>query len=230
MGVDPNWGLAGGNNALGMFQQGAQLGNQIVQQREQAEYRNALLADRQAQAQQRQAEFAAQQEDRAGKQQEAQVGKVKTMARLLSRAKDPATYAQSRAAAAQLGFDVAAIPEQYDPNWVAQQSMIVQAYQDGNGEAFSTAGKIAMDEGLQPGTPEFGQRVNQIWTAENSKSFATSPGGGVATVDPAGQARFVIQPNPGDASAGAPVGGDDDEWEVVQPGGAGGNASGGFPG
>lgn len=44
MGVDPNWGLAGGNNALASFQTGMQLGNHMREQKEKRQERNALAA------------------------------------------------------------------------------------------------------------------------------------------------------------------------------------------
>ena len=172
MGVDINWGLGQGNNALGMFQQGAQIGGQIRQQREQTEYRNALLEDRKAQTQQRQAEFAREGEDRAAKQAKDHQGQVVTMAKLLTLAKKNPQAAIG--AAKQLGMDTSMVPPIDSPdfqNWVDQQSLIVQAYQNGGGEALSTAGKQATDMGYKPGTPEFNQAVREIWTAGESKPY-----------------------------------------------------------
>lgn len=44
MGVDPNWSLSKGNNALTMFQTGAKIGDQIRQSREKGELRKAVAA------------------------------------------------------------------------------------------------------------------------------------------------------------------------------------------
>ena len=217
MGVDINWGLGQGNNALQMFQQGAQMGNQLAQRREQADYRKQ-------QGERQDAAFAAQQEDRAAKQQEDSRGQIVKMGKLLAHAKDPVTYAQSRAAAQQLGFDISAIPEQFDPNWVAQQQMIVQAYQDGGAEKMSATAQELVDAGYQPGTPEFNTQMRNRISAQDSKPFNVGPGEGRYDIDPAtGQPRTIIAPyGAAPPSAGSS---DDDEWEVVP-----GNGTGGFPG
>ncbi len=231
MGVDPNWSLGQGNNALAMFQQGAQIGSQIAQRKEQSEYRKQQLELQKQQGARQDAEFAASQEERANKEQEAQRGKIVTMGKLLSRAKDPVTYAQSRAAAQQLGFDVAAIPEQYDPNWVAQQSMIVQAYQDGGAEKMSNTARELADAGYQPGTPEFNQQMRNRLAAQDSKPFNVGPGEGRYDIDPTtGQPRTIIAPY--GATQGAGGGGavppPPPGFKLDNPGGAGGNASGTF--
>ncbi len=127
-----NWDLARQpniiGNALGAFQAGRQ-------DREQAEQRNALIADRQAQTKQREAEFAVEQEDRATKQSDAMRAKTAQMARLFAHAeKGPEQWEQAKAAATQLGFDVSAIPQQFDPNWAAQQRLIVEAYGKDGGQ------------------------------------------------------------------------------------------------
>ncbi len=229
MGVDINWGLAGQNNALGMFQQGAQMGSQIRQQREQSEQRNALLELRKQEGAREDAQFAASQEDRAAKQQGEVRSKAQQMARLFKHAaKGPQQWEQAKAAAAQLGFDVSGIPAQFDPDWAAQQSLIVQAFEKDGGQALSTYGKIATDEGKNPGTPEFAQRVSELYRNDQSKVISTQAGGAAGVYNPDDGYKPLIVPNDGSQQFGAPVGADDDEWEVVGSGGAGGDASGGF--
>ena len=246
MGVDINWGLGQGNNALAMFQQGAQMGGQIRQQREQTEQRNALLDLRKQENEREQQTFAQGQEDRATKQQEAQRGKIVTMGKLLSRAKDPVSYAQSRAAAQQLGFDVASIPEQYDPNWVAQQSMIVQAYQDGGAEKFTETAREVMELGFDLNTPEGKNAYRQRLAAKDSKPFNVGPGEGRYDIDPTtGQPRTIIAPygapQGGGGNGGPPPGAVEDgyrfrggnpadpsAWEPVGQGGPAAPAGAGF--
>ncbi len=217
MGVDINWSLGRGNDALGFFQAGSSLVGGAMDRRDERE-RNAqemALKER---------EQAGRDADRADKQQGRERDEIGLMAKLLNHAKDETTYQQALGAGRQYGLPVDGAPANYDPAWVDQQRMIVQSFQKDGGQAVSAAGKIAMDEGLQPGTPEFSARVTQIYTAEQTKTIPYQAGGGVAGYNPVtGQTNSIIQPNPGDQPTGGAV--DDDEWEVVP-----GNGTNGFPG
>lgn len=204
MGVDIQWGLGGGNNALALFQQGAQMGQQVAARRDQKEQQNALLQLRQKELD---ATISERQQTRADKTREDHQKDIPILGRLLDHATDETSYQQARAAAASYGIDLTGVPPSYDPQWVEQQKMLLQAVQTPAGQqALSAAGKQAMDEGLQPGTPQFGQRVHDIWSTEQNRLIATQPGGGVAQYNQAtGQTQFVIQPNDGSHQVGAPA-------------------------
>ena len=108
--------------------------------------------------------------------------------------------------------------------------------------------KIAIDRGLQPGTPQFSDFVTQAWQADQGKIIATQPGGGVAQFNPVtGRTEMVIVPNTGGYAPGAPVnagGGVQEGATATNPqtgekiqfrggqwvpmGGGSGNATGGF--
>jgi len=166
---------------------------------------------------------------------------LQTVGKLLEGVSDEATFQNARAMAQQNGIDLSRVPQNYDPAWVNGQRQFIQAMKDPKAlEAFSAAGKQAMDENLKPGTPEFAARVNEIWRAGERKIVATQAGGGVAEIDPITGAKMVIMPNTGGYNPGTPVtapsskktiGGKTyekrgDQWFEV--GGGSGNATGGF--
>lgn len=180
--MDINWGLAaGGNNALATFQYGAQLGQQMTARRDQREQQNALLQMRQQEASEHAADRAATLADRqagaAEKAQTRQRNDLPILDRLLTHATDETTYQQAKAAAERYGIDVSQAPPNFDPAWVQQQHQLVQAVQDpAKRDALSTAGKVAADMGLQPGTPEYTQAVHDIWVAGESKPYTGGRG------------------------------------------------------
>lgn len=141
------------------------------------------------------------------KQREAiRTGAVET-AKLLEPVTDEASYQQARQVAARLGMNVSNIPPNYDPAWVQEQKLITRFMAE-KPEALSTFGKIAADEGKQPGTPEYNARVTELVKADALKTIPLVPGGGVAGVNTMdGTARLLIAPNPGTAQTGAPVAG-----------------------
>jgi hypothetical protein len=123
------------------------------------------------------------------------------------------------------------LPPTFDPTWRDQQLQTVKLLNTPQGqEAISTAGKIAVDMGLRPGTPEFAAKVTELWRAESTRFLATQPGGGVASIAPGQSAQFVIQPNDGSQPAGAPAGGVPalPPGFVLDGGGGVGNGPGGF--
>lgn len=204
-----NWGLGVGNNALAMFQQGAQMGQQIREQRDREEYRKQQLDIQRKNAERQDAEFKAQQSERDAKAQEQARAKMGQMARFLAHAKDEQTYQQAKSAAGQyFGQDaIANAPANYDPNWVAQQRLIAEAIVKDGGQALSTAGKQAMDMGYQPGTPEFAQAVRDIWTAGESKPYVV--GGETRLYQPkiGGQGQAIGSELPPGFKLDAPQGG-----------------------
>jgi hypothetical protein len=253
-----NWGLAQGNGALEAFQVGNALGSQLRQRREQEQTKNALAAyatDPSEQTLNPLAQYAPEfvMQERRGMadqqraQQKQQLDQVGIIGRLLDGVNDEATYQQRLGLAQQYGIDTAGAPQTFDPQWIANTRTMVQALQDPKTrEALSSYGKVAVDEGLQPGSPEFSARVTQLYTADQQKTMATQPGGGVAVYNAiTGKTEFVIQPNEGGAPAGAAVGGIAEGATATNPqtgqkiqfrggqwvpmGGAGSNASGGFP-
>lgn len=106
---------------------------------------------------------------------------------------NPENYVQRVAMAGQLGLDVSNVPPQYDPQWVQQQGVLMKFMSSDEGiEALSTAGKIAVDMGYKPGTPEFNAKATEIWQADAAKYIPVQPGGSVAEVLPGQAPRYAI--------------------------------------
>jgi hypothetical protein len=128
------------------------------------------------------------------KQREAiRTGAVET-AKLLEPVTDENSYQQARQVAARLGMNVSSIPPNYDPAWVQEQKLITRFVAE-KPEALSTFGKIATDEGLQPGSPQFNARVSQLVTADALKTVPMVPGAGVAGIDTlSGTGRVLVAP------------------------------------
>jgi hypothetical protein len=102
---------------------------QSFQQAQQVKQRNALM---QQEMQERQEDRQTQMQDRERQERARLLAEAREQlgmtARLLDSARDPVSYQQARQAAAGIpGFDVSQVPEQYDPNWIAQTKMQVQA-------------------------------------------------------------------------------------------------------
>jgi len=190
--------------------------------------------------------FRKQQVEQQAAQQKTHGEQMQVLGRLLNHATDEVSYQQAKAAAQQAGLDVSSAPANFDPAYVARTRMLVDAYNKDGGQALSTFGKIATDEGLQPGTPQFTARVSQLVQADQVKTIPYTQGGGVAGYNPAtGQINTIVAPNPGGYAAGAPVGGAFREGQTatnpqtgekiqfrggqwVPMGGGSGNATGGF--
>ena len=174
-----------------------------------------------------------------------------TVAKLFDNIPDEATYQQRMGMAQRMGIDVSTAPPNYDPAWVAENGAIMKFVAE-KPEAVSTAGKMAVDEGYQPGTPEFNTRVKAIISSEATKTIPYQPGGGVATYNTqTGKAEVIVRPNDGSGQPGAPATPtgniptartpaeasklkpgsqfyDDKGVLRMVPGGASGNAGGGF--
>jgi ribosomal protein L20 len=111
-----NWGLAGGNNALQMFGVGAQMGQNLVDRREQREDRNALLAQRQQEIDLKTAAAQREQDQEAlftGLRTRALNGDQTALQELAAR--DPAAFkeyeSQGRTALAEAAFDIIQTPD-----------------------------------------------------------------------------------------------------------------------
>ncbi len=238
-----NFGLANGGGFQNALATGLQLGQMARQQQDAREFRNALAQYDPANPETLKPVMAAdprvglqlraQQAEAAQAQQQQRKADLPVLARLIDHAQDPATYQQALQAAQSYGIDVSQAPpswEQGGQQFVAQQKMVLDAIQTPRGqEVLSAAGKIAFDEGLKPGTPEFAARVSQIWHAEQAKTIPYQAGGGVANYDPTtGQVTPLVVPNPGGMPAGAPVAPPPPPGFVLDNGGPTQPASGGF--
>lgn len=146
------------------------------------------------QLQQRQVEQAKLQREEQQKQREAiRAGAIET-AKLFDGVVDENSYQQRLALAPRLGMNVSTAPRNFDPRWVEEQKLILKFVAE-KPEALSTFGKIATDEGLQPGSPQFNARVSQLVKADALKTVPMVPGGGVAGVDTqTGRAEVLIKP------------------------------------
>lgn len=222
--VSPNWGLMGGNNALAMFQFGAQLGRDARAQQEERALKAAVGAyatnptdpnalatvmkadpriGMQLQKQQAAAEKAARDQEEADRK--AQRAKVLEAARLFEDVGDEATYQQRLGIAQRIGIDTSNAPRNFDPQWVQENALIMRFAAD-KPEALSTIGKEAVDAGFQAGTPEHAAFVRQRIQAEAMKTIPYAPGGGVAGYNAmTGQTTTIIAPNSGGVAAGTPV-------------------------
>lgn len=188
-----NWGLANGNGFQNALATGLQIGQSIRQRQQEDSTANALAGyaanpgqddatfagslkglPTQAIGQLMQARQGYQQN--AARQQQAQTEQRRAdlplITRLVETSTDEATYQRNRAVAQQYGVDTSTLPQQFDPAWRDQQVMTLKALQSPEGQqAMSTAGKQAIDMGYKPGTPEFNQAVQQIFSASEAKPY-----------------------------------------------------------
>lgn len=140
------------------------------------------------------------------RQREASAEQVRILGNLISGVQDEPSYQRALAAARSAGIDVSKAPPTYNPEYVAQSRLLVSAYQKDGGQSLSTFGKIAQDEGFQPGTPQYNARVTQLVQADAVKTIPYTQGGGVAGFNPlTGTTSSIVQPNPGGYTTGAPV-------------------------
>lgn len=102
------------------------------------------------------------QQEAAQKQNEIQQSRILTMGKLINQVVDEPSYQQSLAAARQMGIDVSSAPAQFDPNWVAQQRMIVGAFSKDGGAQISGIARELQDAGYKPGTPEFNEAMRGV--------------------------------------------------------------------
>lgn len=203
-----------GGNAMNALLQGQQAGQQDQARKAMSAYAvnptpeglNALAPHNpQFVMQQKQAEAEAEKLAQAESEKKAQES-LRGVAKLFNGVGDEATYQQSLAVAQRMGLDVSQAPPNFDANWVQENGRIFNYFAETPG-ALSTAGKQAIDEGYQPGTPEFHARVVDIGNAAAMKVIPMQPGGGVATYNPmTNQTNVVVQPNDGGAPMGAPAG------------------------
>jgi hypothetical protein len=185
--TNPNWSLMGGNNALAMFQFGANLGQQARASQEERALKEAVGAyatnpnDPNALASVMKLDpkiglqFQKQNVDIAAKRQEAQRGRVKEIARLFDGV-TPENYGQRIAAAQSLGIDVAGVPQQFDPAWVAQNKAIFDAFADDDGQRLSGLARELVDAGYQPNTPGFNKAMREVISNKYASEYVDEYG------------------------------------------------------
>lgn len=196
--VGINWGLGPGN-ALSMFSQGAQIGQQLRARQDENELRGAFgrvlsapkttpgigdkpvdtSADMGIIAQHDPRLFMQlQQRDQqqAQQAQAAKVDQIKTIARLLDEARDEGSYQRGLAAARQLGMDVSSVPQSYDPAWVAQQRTLLSAFVDDDGTKLSGIARELVDAGYQPGTPQFNEAMRSVISNKYASDYVDDAG------------------------------------------------------
>lgn len=101
---------------------------------------------------------------------------MQQLGRLLNHATDETTYQQSLAAAKQIGLDVSSAPPSFDPNWVNQQKLVLQAFEKDGGQALTAEARNLVQLGYKLGTPEFQQALAQAVNAGFAKPY-TGEGG-----------------------------------------------------
>lgn len=208
-----DWSMARQPNVLAMAMEGYEQGKQMRREEKSRNALGTLITNPNDTAAfstlaQNAPEYALQFREQ---QQQVQVGQAKQrgdqmqqLGRLLNHATDETTYQQSLAAAKQIGLDVLSAPPSFDPQWVNQQKLVLQAYEKDGGQALSNYAKVGMDMGLQG--PELAAFVKRAYEADQVKTIPYTQGGGVAGYNPVtGAINTVVAPNPGGYAAGAPV-------------------------
>lgn len=207
--TDINWGLAGGNNALAMFQFGAQLGTQM-RQRERERATDEAIAGYAANPSQETAmgivkanprvglQFQQQEIQRDGAVQERRRAGMIDLAKLFDGV-TPENYGQRLQIAQTMGIDTSAAPQAYDPAWVEQNRAIISAFVDKEQELPMIVREVqAM--GLDPASPKgrakIGEFINNKYAPTPMAVDVTNPDGSV-------ERRFIQRPSGGQAAQGA---------------------------
>lgn len=214
-----NFNLAG--NFQNSLLQGMELGTQMRERREQKEreaaidnaYRGVMAGDKTAAnalgqlpgmgkaAYELQGSIQSAEADRMeqGRKQMAQ------MADLLDDSTDEASYQRNLAVARQLGWQVDNVPQNFDPNWIAQQRQIVNVMLR-EPQKLTTMAQELVNAGYEPGTPEFIAQMRQRIALGDSKVISTTDGGMAGLYGAQGYQPLIV-PNPGNQAPGAPAGG-----------------------
>lgn len=149
----------------------------------------------------------------ATSQREAQLKQAQTLAKLANAA-TPENWQNVRQAAASLGVDPSALPEQFDQGWLEQQKLILGMAT--NPEEMTAFQQELAGAGIKPGSPEYAAFIRQKYAAPK---YVVDQGYGYTVIDPLGQT-----PPQQSAPPPPPAG------FVLDGEGAGSNVSGGFPG
>lgn len=111
-------------------------------------------------------------------------------------------YATALTLARKAGLDTSSLPQQYDPTWIAEELGLARAMVEKPQEMTTVMQNVAA-MGLEPGTPQF--RAEMARQLDTSKLVPMTQGGGLGLYRPGEQVQMIVQPNPGDRVAGAPV-------------------------
>lgn len=117
------------------------------------------------------------------------------LGRILNHATDETTYQQSLAAAKQIGLDVSNAPPSFDPNWVNQQKLVLQAYEKDGGQQISGLARELTDAGYKPGTPEFAAAMRTALQGKYAPTYTDEQGN---------MRQGQLPPLPGQAQQAAP--------------------------
>ena len=217
--VDPNWGLLQ-NNSLNYLNYGMQMGRDARASQDARELKAAgaqlfqnpddpkSLANYSKLDPKGAFDYRQNQQNQAAQQQKAAQEKALMVAKLFDGVVDEASYQQRLSVAQRMGVDVAGAPPNFDPAWVQENGAIFKFFAE-KPEALSTFGKLATDEGYQPGSPEFSNRVKELGKAEAFKIITPQPGAGAVAYNPmTNESRVVIEANDGMGNRGMGGGGE----------------------
>lgn len=91
-----------------------------------------------------------------------------------------AAYQRALRIGAQAGLDPSSAPHSYaeakSSGWIDDNLAFGEAFLSGGPEAVSAAGRVAMDAGLQPGSPEFQKFVMEYTMAQQAKPYTDAQG------------------------------------------------------
>lgn len=179
-----NWNLLQvpdiAQNALAAFDQGRQRKQQDEARNAFATYAanpneaslNALAPHNPQFVMQQRATLQKQQQD-AQKQHQEQIGLI---GRLLSNVRDEGSYQQALAAARQGGIDLTDVPPNFDPNWVSNTKMLVDAFTKDGGQQISGLARELQDAGYQPGTPGFTKAMKVALQGKYAPQYTDAQG------------------------------------------------------
>lgn len=194
-----DWSLAGNGNAFqNALAQGMQLGSAIRERQRESKLDNAfsaLVANPQAddaqfqeivkglpgrdalQLTQMRAQQQAQQAQMMHAQQQEKRADLPFLTRLLESSTDDASYQRARGVAQEYGVDLSGAPQTFDPQWRDQQLSTLKMIQSPQGQqAITEGGKYAMEQGLQPGSPEYRDYVSKFLNEKFAQPY-TGAGG-----------------------------------------------------
>jgi len=208
-------------NAQNALLQGMQVGTQIRQQREMREretaldntYRGLMAGDTTAVNALANAPGMAGtaykmkigMDQQKADSQEAGRKQLLQMADLLDDSTDEASYQRNLAAARAYGMDISAVPQSFDPNWVATQRRLVDTMLR-EPQKLTTMAQELVNAGYEPGTQEFITQMRQRINLADSRVISTSDGGMAGLYGPQGYQPLIL-PNPGNVAPGTPAGG-----------------------
>lgn len=198
--MDINWGILpgqpvqnnGGRNALAYLSEGYQLGNQVRESRKREEEQAKEEEGKKAAA-----IYAANPSDKnmnalfaymrpeqimdVGLKRQAAGVKAQEQKRTgmvdiakLFESVTPENYANRLQIAQQMGLDISSAPQTYDPQWVASNKAIIDAFVKKEDQLPGLAREIAMVH--PPGSPEFNQAFRNALTGKYGTDYADEEG------------------------------------------------------